>query len=407
MTQRLQALFSVLGVVTVLALSGCSSAPIAHAPVQPAPSSPSAQPVNPWQGSDLSATLGLPPAAGGLAGYAFDAQYSQHLFFAGSPDNHIHEAWWGIDGWHTSDLTAATQAAAADPISLTAYASGATATQQVVYVAADDRHVRQLWWNAEGWHSEDLSAIADAPPATSTIVGYSVDSQLGEHVLYLREGDRHVQEMWWDGSTWHSQDLSAATGAPAGLEGALAAYVDEAQAIQHVIYVGFDSHLYELWCDTEGWHMTDLTTVTGTPGPIAGTVAAYMFDAQGTQHVFFVGVDHKIYELWSDPTGWQSSDLSAMTQAPTPAGNALTGYAFEAQGTQHVIYTGRDGHLYELWWDSGKWSVGNLTAGAKAPKPAKDRPVAYAFESQGTQHVVYRTADDSHLYEVWSGNPQG
>ena len=57
--------------------------------------------------------------------------------------------------------------------------------------------------------------------------------------------------------------------------------------------------------------------------------------------------------------------------------------------------------------DGAGWHAGSLSASVDAPKPAKGRPVAYAFEGQGTQHVVYRTADDSHLRELWSGNPQG
>ncbi|OBF18392.1 hypothetical protein [Mycobacterium sp. ACS4331] len=323
------------------------------------------------------------------------------------PDGHLREIWWDFEGWHTTDLSAPTGAAEADPESLGAYVSEAANTQHVVYVGTADRHVHQLWWNAEGWHSEDLSAISGAPPATSTVIGYSVDSQFGEHVIYLRRPDRHVQEIWWDGSTWHSQDLSAATGAPAALDGALVGYVDEAQATQHVIYAGVGSHLYELWCDEAGWHMTDLTVVVEAPGPIARTVAGYMFAAQGTQHVFYVGVDNRIYELWSDPSGWHASDLTTMTGAPAPAGTAMAAYAFEAQGTQHVIYAGTDGQLYELWWESGRWNVGGLTAAVQAPRSAEDRPLAYAFEGQGTQHVIYRTADDSHLHELWSGNPRG
>ncbi len=37
--------------------------------------------------------------------------------------------------------------------------------------------------------------------------------------------------------------------------------------------------------------------------------------------------------------------------APSAGGNGPVGYAFEAQGTQHVVYPGRkDNHIHELWW---------------------------------------------------------
>jgi hypothetical protein len=40
-------------------------------------------------------------------------------------------------------------------------------------------------------------------------------------------------------------------------------------------------------------------------------------------------------------------DLTAVTGAQDAAGDPA-GYAFD--GTQHVVYRGIDGHIYELWW---------------------------------------------------------
>ena len=45
--------------------------------------------------------------------------------------------------------------------------------------------------------------------------------------------------------------------------------------------------------------------------------------------------------------------LSAATGAPAAApnfGRGPAGYVFDAQGTQHVVYVGLDSHLDELWW---------------------------------------------------------
>ncbi len=49
--------------------------------------------------------------------------------------------------------------------------------------------------------------------------------------------------------------------------------------------------------------------------------------------------------------GWHHNDLTAAAGAPLPAVNqSMSGYAFEAQRTQHVIYVGQDLHFHELWW---------------------------------------------------------
>jgi hypothetical protein len=46
---------------------------------------------------------------------------------------------------------------------------------------------------------------------------------------------------------------------------------------------------------------------------------------------------------------WHINDLTAATGAPT-AGVRPAAFVFDAQGTQHVVYVGIDTHLYELWW---------------------------------------------------------
>jgi hypothetical protein len=46
-----------------------------------------------------------------------------------------------------------------------------------------------------------------------------------------------------------------------------------------------------------GWHTNDLTAATGATAA-AGDPAGYMFTAQGTQHAVFRGTDDHIHELW-------------------------------------------------------------------------------------------------------------
>ena len=99
-----------------------------------------------------------------------------------------------------------------------------------------------------------------------------------------------------------------------------------------------------------------------------------MFAAQGTQHVVYRGVDGHIHELWWDATnGWGTVDLTAITGNCATAGDPA-GYVFAAQGTQHVVYRGVDGHIHELWWDAANgWGTGDLTAVTGAEPRATQR----------------------------------
>jgi hypothetical protein len=356
-----------------------------------------------WQAEDLTAAAAAPAAVGGgLAGYVFEAQGTQHVIYLSTPDDHVRELWWDTTGWHTDDLSTAAGAGPAYPGHLVGYVFTAQRSQHVVYIGAD-RHVHQLWWDGTGRHADDLSALTGAPPASGALAGYAFEADRTQHVLYLSPPEDHVFELWFDNTGWHTQDLTAVTGALAAVSGALVAYVFRQQGTQHVIYAAADRHLHELWWNRKGWHTNDLSAATGAPAAAPDTLAGYVFDGRGTQHVLYVSVANQhIQELWWDRGGWHTNDLAATTGAPAAAPNALSGYAFEAQGTQHVIYRGGDRRLYELWWD-GAWHLGDLTSASGAPTAGSDGPVGYAYEAQGTQHVVYIGADDAHVHELWWG----
>jgi hypothetical protein len=411
MNPRFAIVAATAGIVAA-GLAGCAKAPGPST----LPSATGPAPQMAWQTDDVGAPTGGPPVSD-LAGYVFEAQGTQHVIYESQPDNHIHELWWDTAGRHTDDLTAATGAPPADGGDLVGYVFKAQGTQHVIYESAPDHHIHELWWDATGWHTDDLTAATGASPADDfgPLTAYAFDAQGTQHVIYsdANYSDRHIHELWWDATGWHTDDLTAATGAPHDI-GDLVAYVFAAQGTQHVIYEGVsDNHVHELWSDASGWHTDDLTAASGAP-PVAGPLAGYAFEAQGTQHVIFVGLSDKhIHELWSDPAGWHTDDLTAATGSAN-FGDSLAAYVFEAQRTQHVIY-GDDNypiHLHELWWDPTGWHSDDLTAATGAPPgagscrahgaPCTGLP-AYAFEAQGTQHVVYVSYVDRHLHELWWG----
>jgi hypothetical protein len=139
-----------------------------------------------------------------------------------------------------------------------------------------------------------------------------------------------------------------------------------------VVYRGQNGHVYELWWNfDEGWHYNDLTTAAGAPlagldGAGGGDPIGYVFDADGTQHVHYVGDDKHIDELWWDGN-WHHNDLTAASGGPSAYGH-LTGYVFAAQSTRHVVYQSTDGPIQELWWDHGGWHHSDISAATSAPK---------------------------------------
>ena len=65
---------------------------------------------------------------------------------------------------------------------------------------------------------------------------------------------------------WHVNESTAASGGPAVGQFRLSGYVFDAQGTQHVAYIGVDSHVHELWWNTSGWHHLASRRPTGEIG---------------------------------------------------------------------------------------------------------------------------------------------
>jgi hypothetical protein len=104
--------------------------------------------------------------------------------------------------------------------------------------------------------------IHDIPQVVGKPAGYVNDATGTQHVVYRGDAEYNViNEVRWDGTGLHYTNLNlAAGGTPAGVatgSGDPAAYVFRAQGTEHVVYRGFDNHVHELWKDASGWHHSD------------------------------------------------------------------------------------------------------------------------------------------------------
>ena len=347
-----------------------------------------------WHYKDLTNITGAPLAFALPTGYAFDAYGTRHVTYVGI-DQHVHELWWNTGGWHHKDLTVA--AGAPPGGSNTAIGYVLFCTQHVIYFG---QLLDELWCdndNNSGWRHVELESAAGAfAQATGRPIGYAFTGQGTQHVNIIdTEGDIH--EYWWDTRGWHHNNLTIITGAPkAG--GNPTGYVFDAQGTQHVTYVGIDQHVHELWWNSSGWHHNDLINAASAPdAEINRDVPGYVFAAQGTQHVNYVGVDHHVHELWWDISGWHHNDLTNATGAPNT--DELAGSGYVLAGTQHVVFRGLDNHVHELWWDNSGWHHNDLTVATGTP-PGGSPPSGHGFAAYGSQHVIYADPN-SHVIELY------
>jgi hypothetical protein len=361
-----------------------------------------------WHFNDLTRAARAPLAALRPGGYVYEADASQHVVYAGcSPDGaadgHVHELSWHAErGWRHTDLTSVTGAppivAGSTPTGYDFSAQPNTlyGSQHVNYVGTDG-HVHEMWSapDSPGWQHHDLTDATGGRPAINAAVGYSYNSR--QRVFY--EGsDAHVGLLTWDRNEgWTHRDLTAETGAPLATASP-SAYVFERDGTEHVLYLGIDAHVHELWSTGTGWNHHDLTLATQGPLCSDQPAGCALKDEQ-TQYVAYRGIDGLVHALvWSDGA-WRSDDVNIPISIASAASGPVAAYAFNWERSVHVMFNATSGAVWEFWREGKDWHATDVTTRVAAPA-ALTAPTGYAFEWEPTQHVVY--VDESHhIIELW------
>src|SRR5438128_4814005 len=229
---------------------------------------------------------------------------------------------------------------------------------------------KNLW----SWSHLDLTAMFSGTLAGGGVYGYAPGPGPSEYLVYHEVTGGTIHELEFDGTQWSDHNLSELSGADRIALGTPASppvgYAFPSQQTRHVIYVADhsqqssfpDLRVHELWHDASGWHHHDLTAATSAPVPSRASAAAYLFGSQGTQHVVYIGSDCHVHELWWDSDGWHHHDLTIASSAPLGRpGTSPAGYVSPARGTQHVDYIDMYGQIHEIRWASGTWARNDPT----------------------------------------------
>jgi hypothetical protein len=201
---------------------------------------------------------------------------------------------------------------------------------------------------------------------------------------------------------WQHNPIAQKAGAPAAA-GDPGSYVWVGDKTQHIVYLGLENQVHELWLRKgQDWRYGGALSMT-TGGQMAGgDPDGYAWEGDQTQHIIYRGQDNQIHELWQRKGAeWKyGGALSARVGAPLAVGN-LSGFVWEKDQTQHIIYRGPDNGIHEIWQRKGaEWKYGgSLNQQVGAPATAGD-PFGFVWEEDQTQHVVYRGADNQ-IHELW------
>ncbi|MCW5853805.1 MAG: hypothetical protein KIT87_27305 [Anaerolineae bacterium] len=262
-------------------------------------------------------------------------------------------------------------------------------TYNIAYRDTSD-HLRELWRDAVGTGTTDLTAYANAPKATGNPFAY-VDTRRNTEILLYRDSGGTVHSLYWStGAVGHDNLSGSAPGAPKAA-GDPVGYYDADTDTHHVIYTSSNGHLHELW-----WagvqpvqYGGDLTALAGAPTTI-GTPSAFV-GYDGFYSVIYRGGDGHIHRLFwkgSMPVGHE--DLSGFAGAPPAKGDPVAYYTAHNQ-THQIVYRGLNWHVWELSWQGNAPVTGwDIMAGLGDPSP-DDKIAAFYSPGTNTKHVIFTT----------------
>ena len=329
-----------------------------------------------WHYLDATADAGAPLAAAGTGiASQFDLLYGTEVFYA-DPVGHVHELFKCSSctlPWYHVDLTALTGAPVAAPgTPLVSLVNTLAKSIQVDFLDSAG-HIHEIFsWNRSKWYTGDLTTASGAPPAAANSSLATEINKLANTVeIYFLGTDRHVRELWWNG-TWYSSDPTAAAGALNATTGSALVSLNNpiANTVQ-VDYVGTDQHVHEMWWNGT-WHTGDLTYAAGAPIAATGSsLATEVNTFSNTVELYYIGNDQTVQELWWNGV-WHSANPSGSAGAPKAAlGSPLVSLVNTIANSVQVHYISTDDHVHEVYtWDWTNWYTGDVNNDSSDPNNA-------------------------------------
>ena len=203
---------------------------------------------------------------------------------------------------------------------------------------------------------------ASVTPAGAPAALYTPAAGNQQHVFF-RGNDGGVYNVFYDPASnsrrgpelWipRTSNVTAASD-PAAL------YATAAGDQQHVFFRGNDGGIYNVFYEPadNSIHGPEVWVPGTSPASAAGDPAALYATAAGNQqHVFYRGTDGGIYNVFFDPSSNSRHGPEGWVNPGGAASDPAVLYATGAGNQQHVFYVGSDGGLYNVFYDPASNSV--------------------------------------------------
>jgi hypothetical protein len=212
----------------------------------------------------------------------------------------------------------------------------------------------------------------------------------------LPANSQQVHQLLYNNSNWTDLNLNGAiTDSNTGIGAFLT------PGAEHVYYLGSNQHVRQLYNVGGGWADQDLTAATAGPSAIPRS-AVSGFSFQNFQYVYYVSHDQHIHQMLYNNVKWADSDLTGQTGgALSSSSTQLTAFATTPNNALHVYYMASDTHIHQLYNTGASWKDEDLTA--ETGGASGDGVWMGGFSIQNFQYIFF-VATTGHVHEMYYDN---
>jgi hypothetical protein len=338
-----------------------------------------------WQYTDITTAAGA-PNADYLSPVVsqVDPLYNRSEVFYLDSNQDVHELYYDYGSknpaWKDSNITLLFKLPSAEAGSpIVSLVNPYANSIQVDYLDSAG-HIHEMYsFNRTTWAGNDLTVVAGAlPAALNSSLVTEINKVANTVEIYFLGTDSHVRELWWAPWTWHNSDPTAAARAPNAANGsALVSLSNPIAKTVQVDYLDSAGHIHELWWNGT-WHTDDLTAATGAPVAATGSSLATEVNTlsnPNTVELYYIAHNQTVQELWFNPTPWVWNYANPSGSAGAPqavVGSPLVSLVNTRANSVQVHYISTDDHVHELYtWNWTTWYTDDVNNSSNDPNNAE------------------------------------
>jgi hypothetical protein len=262
-------------------------------------------------------------------------------------------------------------------------------------------HIHHLYFNNVKWVDQDLTQMTGGAlvASESSVAAFYTTPNHQFHVYYS-SATKHIHQLYFNGSSWVEQDLTALTSGPLALGTGVAGFA--VGNLQHVFYLGNDLHVHQLYYNNVSWADQDITVLAGGPVTDFNSLVAFTTIPNGQFHVYYLqnNLGH-IHELLFNGTSWSDQDITAASSGEWSDRGWMTGFATGIK--PHLFFVGFDAnddrHLNRLYRTNSKWVDEDLSAKVSG-LPISPASGLASFSVSGTNLEAYCVTNDFDVHQL-------